>query len=85
MSGHLLGDFQLAAILQISRDAGGTKGMATDLGLDSAARARRRIILHTSDWSRELPVSSPDRPRVVRKSGYFLSSAMPAAAMYSSR
>lgn len=35
MSSHLLGNFQLAAILQISRDAGGTKGMATDLGLDS--------------------------------------------------
>jgi len=49
------------------------------------ASARRRIILHTSDWSRELPVSSPDRPLVVRKSGPLRSSAMPAAAMYSSR
>jgi hypothetical protein len=35
MSGHLLGDFQLAAILQISRDAGGAKGVAADFGLDS--------------------------------------------------
>jgi hypothetical protein len=42
---HLLGDLQLAAILQISRDAGGAKGVAAYLGLDaslgSAARRRR--------------------------------------------
>jgi hypothetical protein len=50
-----------------------------------AASARRRIIRQTSDWSRALPVSSPDRPRVVRKSGPFRSWAMPAAWMYSSR
>ena len=45
MGCHLLGDLQLAAILQISRDAGGAKGVAAYLGLDaslgSAARRRR--------------------------------------------
>ena len=35
MSGHLLGNLQLAAIPQISRDAGGTKGVAADFGLDA--------------------------------------------------
>jgi hypothetical protein len=34
MGGHLLGDLQLAAVLEISRDAGGAKGVAADLGLD---------------------------------------------------
>lgn len=29
-----------------------------------AVSARRRIILHTSDWIRELPVRLPDRSRV---------------------
>ena len=32
MSGHLLRDFQPAAVLQIVRDAGRSKAMATNLG-----------------------------------------------------
>jgi len=30
MGSHLLGDFQLAAVLQISRDASGTKGVTAE-------------------------------------------------------
>jgi hypothetical protein len=76
MHGHLLRDFEPAAVLQGSRDAGGAEGVTTDLPLDAAAEARRRIMRHTSDWSRELPVSSPERPLVVRNSGPLRSWAM---------
>ena len=35
MVGHLLCNFQLAAIPQVLRDAGGAEGVAADLGLDA--------------------------------------------------
>jgi hypothetical protein len=34
MGSHLLGNLQLAAVLEVSRDAGRSKGVAADLGLD---------------------------------------------------
>jgi len=33
--GHLLGDFEMAAVLEVGGDAGGAEGVTTDLGLDA--------------------------------------------------
>ena len=35
MRGHLLGDLQAPAVLEVGRDAGGAEGVAADLGLNS--------------------------------------------------
>ena len=40
MVGHLLGDFELAAVAQVFGDAGGPEAVATDFGLDAGVAWR---------------------------------------------
>ena len=49
--GHLLRDFELAAVPQTLRHAGRAEGVATDLCLDAGVGRARRIMRYTSAWT----------------------------------
>ena len=85
MGSHLLRDFQPTAIFEVSGDARRAKGVAANLRFDS--RRKRSPANHSPDIGLEQGITGKLAGSALggRKSDPLRSSAIPAAAMYSSR